>query len=197
MLGYLSTLQWETLKFGKPWVRIKKIIIMAQRWLITLRVFFLLVHKPLGFIASNIFLQIGNLTDCLFMKMKSLVHWNWALKKINQLLLEIGSIVGVQDLAGLPRYIALFCVVLAERGLLAGVVPVSPQQEVLLVLFPGFSHCLHFSFLALPFHHVKKQISKRHIYLFGPWINSLLPLYRFPLSLFRMELKSCWSSLHI
>lgn len=197
MLGYLSTLQWETLKFAKPWVRIKKIIIMAQRWLISLRVFFLLVHKPLGFIASNIFLQIGNLTDCLFMKMKSLVHWNWALKKINQLLLEIGSIVGVQDLSGLPHYIALFCVALAERGLLTDMVPVSPQQEVLLMLFPGFSHCLHFSFLALPFHHVKKQISKRHIYLLGPWINSLLPLYQFPLSLFQMELKSCWSSLHI
>lgn len=49
---------------------------MAQRQLISLRVIILLVHKTLGFIASVIFLQIGNLIDCLFMKMKSLVHWN-------------------------------------------------------------------------------------------------------------------------
>lgn len=176
----------------------KKIIIMAQRQLISVRVIVLLVHKTLGFIASGIFLQIGNLIDCLFMKMKSLVHWNWALKKINQLLLEIGSIVEGQDLAGPPCYIAFFCVVLAERGLLlASVVPISPQRDVLLVLFPGCSHCLHFSFLALPFHHVKKQISKRHIYLLGPWINSLLRLYQFPLLLFQIEAKSCWSSLHI
>lgn len=75
---------------------------MAQRQLISVRVIVLLVHKTLGFIASGIFLQIGNLIDCLFMKMKRFVHWNWALKKINQLLLEIGSIVEVQDLAGPP-----------------------------------------------------------------------------------------------